>query len=160
MRSFVKRYLLLALLFTSLRIEAKLEADEAQVLRVVDGDSISVKIDKTSYRIRFAEIDAPEMAQPWGEESKAALIEKLQSKEVAIEVIDVDRYGRLVARVFLNGRQINREMVAEGHAWVYLEYLRDQSLLRPEAVARKEKHGLWRSGTQIPPWKWRENNRP
>ena len=159
MRCFVNRYLLLALLFTSLRIEAKLGADEAQVLRVVDGDSISVKIDKTSYRIRLAEIDAPEMAQPWGAESKAALIEKLQNKEVAIEVIDVDRYGRLVARVFLNGRQINREMVAEGHAWVYLEYLRDQSLLRPEAAARKEKHGLWRSGTQIPPWKWRQNNR-
>ena len=159
MTSISKYYVSLILLVLSVTVEAKLEADIAQVLRVVDGDSITVKVDQTNYRIRLAEIDAPEMAQPWGKESKSALREKLQDKEVALEVIDADRYGRLVARVFLNGRQINREMVEEGHAWVYLEYLRDDSLLKPEATAKRKKIGLWGFEGAIPPWEWRKSKR-
>ena len=143
----------------SMGAEAKLVANAAEVIGVVDGDSITVKIDQTDYRIRLAEIDAPEIAQLWGKESKLALKEKLENKEVVIEVIDVDRYSRLVARIFLDGRQINREMLEEGHAWVYLEYLRDESLLTSEASARRKKLGLWRSAEVIPPWQWRKNVR-
>ena len=143
----------------SMGAEAKLVANAAEVIGVVDGDSITVKIDQTEYRIRLAEIDAPEIAQLWGKESKLALKEKLENKEVIIEVIDVDRYSRLVARIFLDGRQINREMLEEGHAWVYLEYLRDESLLTSEVLARRKKLGLWGSAEAIPPWQWRKNMR-
>ena len=143
----------------SMGAEAKLVANAAEVIGVVDGDSITVKIDQTDYRIRLAEIDAPEISQLWGKESKLALKEKLENKEVVIEVIDVDRYSRLVARIFLDGRQINREMLEEGHAWVYLEYLRDESLLTSEALARRKKLGLWGSAEVIPPWQWRKNMR-
>lgn len=154
-----RRYFFLSLLAMSMGAEAKLVANAAEVIGVVDGDSITVKIDQTDYRIRLAEIDAPEIAQLWGKESKLALKEKLENKEVVIEVIDVDRYSRLVARIFLDGRQINREMLEEGHAWVYLEYLRDESLLTSEASARRKKLGLWRSAEVIPPWQWRKNMR-
>ena len=159
MRLIAKYYVSLILLVLSVTVEAKLEADVAQVLRVVDGDSITVKIDETKYRIRLAEIDAPEMDQAWGEESKSALQEKLENEEVALEIIDVDRYSRLVARVFLNARQINREMLEEGHAWVYLEYLRDETLLDPEAKAKKKKVGLWASEAAVAPWLWRKRKR-
>ena len=155
----VKCYFFLALLLVSMTLGARLEADSAEVLRVVDGDSIKVKVDRTNYRIRLAEIDAPEMDQAWGEESKSALQEKLEKEEVALEIIDVDRYSRLVARVFLNGRQINREMVEEGHAWVYLKYLKDEKLLDPEAKAKKKKLGLWAFETAVPPWQWRNRKR-
>ena len=159
MRLIAKYYVSLILLVLSVTVEAKLEADVAEVLHVVDGDSITVKVDETNYRIRLAEIDAPEMDQAWGEESKSALQEKLGNEEVALEIIDVDRYSRLVARVFLNGRQINREMVEEGHAWVYLEYLRDETLLDPESKAKKKKLGLWASETAVAPWLWRKRKR-
>ena len=154
-----RRYFFLSLLAMSMGAEAKLVANAAEVIGVVDGDSITVKIDQTDYRIRLAEIDAPEISQLWGKESKLALKEKLENKEVVIEVIDVDRYSRLVARIFLDGRQINREMLEEGHAWVYLEYLRDESLLTSEALARRKKLGLWGSAEVIPPWQWRKNLR-
>ena len=156
MNLIAKYYFSLVLLLSSGTLEAKLEAEVAQVLRVVDGDSITVKVDQTKYRIRLAEIDAPELDQAWGAESKAALRKKLQNEEVALEVIDVDRYSRLVARVFLNGRHINREMISEGHAWVYLEYLRDDSLIPPEAEAREKKLGLWAFEGAIAPWQWRK----
>ena len=156
MNLIAKYYLSLLLLLSSGTIEAKLQAEVAQVLRVEDGDSITVKVDQTKYRIRLAEIDAPELDQAWGAESKAALRKKLQNEEVALEVIDVDRYSRLVARVFLNGRHINREMIREGHAWVYLEYLRDDSLIPPEVEAREKKVGLWAFEGAIAPWQWRK----
>ena len=53
-------------------VRAKLQAENVHVLRVEDGDSITVKVDQTKYRIRLAEIDAPELDQTWGAESKAA----------------------------------------------------------------------------------------
>ena len=154
-----KYYFSLVLLALSGAVEAKLQAEVAQVLRVVDGDSITVKVDQTNYRIRLAEIDAPEMDQAWGEESKAALQKKIENEEIKLEVIDVDRYGRLVARVFLGGRQINRELAEEGHAWVYLEYLRDNSLLIFEAKAKKKRLGLWAAEKPIAPWQWRKGKR-
>ena len=157
MNLIAKYYLSLLLLLSSGTIEAKLQAEVAQVLRVEDGDSITVKVDQTKYRIRLAEIDAPELDQAWGAESKAALRKKLQNEEVALEVIDVDRYSRLVARVFLHGRHINREMIREGHAWVYLEYLKDNSLIPPEAAAREKKLGLWAFEGAMAPWQWRKN---
>ena len=156
MNLIAKYYFSLILLLYGGTLQAKLQAEVAQVLRVVDGDSITVKVDQTKYRIRLAEIDAPELDQAWGAESKAALRKKLQNEEVALEVIDVDRYSRLVARVFLNGRHINREMITEGHAWVYLEYLRDDSLIPPEAEAREKKLGLWAFEGAIAPWQWRK----
>ena len=157
MNLIAKHYFSLILVLSSGTLEEKLQAEVARVLRVVDGDSITVKVDQTKYRIRLAEIDAPELDQAWGAESKAALRKKLQNEEVALEVIDVDRYNRLVARVFLNGRHINREMISEGHAWVYLEYLRDESLVPPEAEARAKKLGLWAFEGAMAPWRWRKN---
>ena len=155
--SFVAGFLF-ALILDS-KVNTKLEAESAEVLRVADGDSITVRIDQTNYRIRLAEIDAPEMDQAWGKESKSALQEKLGNEEVALEIIDVDRYSRLVARVFLNGRQINREMVEDGHAWVYLEYLKDETLLDPEVKAKRKKLGLWASEAAVAPWQWRKRKR-
>ena len=155
--SFVAGFLF-ALILDS-KVNTKLEAESAEVLRVADGDSITVRIDQTNYRIRLAEIDAPEMDQAWGKESKSALQEKLGNEEVALEIIDVDRYSRLVAKVFLNGRQINREMVEDGHAWVYLEYLKDETLLDPEVKAKRKKLGLWASEAAVAPWQWRKRKR-
>ena len=80
MNLIAKYYLSLLLLLSSGTIEAKLQAQVAQVLRVEDGDSITVKVDQTKYRIRLAEIDAPELDQAWGAESKAALRKKLQNE--------------------------------------------------------------------------------
>ena len=58
--------------------------------------------------------------------------------------------------MFLPGRHSNREMIREGHAWVYLEYLKDNSLIPPEAAAREKKLGLWAFEGAIAPWQWRK----
>ena len=71
--------------------------------------------------------------------------------------MNTDRYGRTVGHVYLGDRHINREMVREGHAWVYRKYLEDQSLLEDEEVAREAGEGMWGlpETERLPPWEWR-----
>ena len=67
----------------------------------------------------------------------------------------------MVGHVYLSDRDINREMVREGHAWVYRQYLEDQSLLEDERVAREARKGVWGlpEAERAPPWEWRAAKR-
>ena len=76
-----------------------------------------------------------------------------------VEATTVDQYDRLVATVWVGGRDINREMIAEGHAWAYRRYLEDDSLLDVEAQARDARKGLWQFKDPTPPWEWRRRQR-
>ena len=80
-------------------------------------------------------------------------------ENVNIEVVDVDRYDRLVGKIWLGDRDINRELVREGHAWVYRQYLDDESLLEDEAAAKDEQLGLWSLSNPVAPWDWRRGKR-
>ena len=133
--------------------------EEVRITQVIDGDTVVAQLGEKSVRIRLAEIDAPEIGQPWGLNAKKALEAKVLGSSVTLEVIDVDRYDRLVARLILDDRQINRELVSEGHVWVYRRYMRDESLLVNETIASKNKIGLWATGSQIAPWEWRRGKR-
>ena len=66
----------------------------------------------------------------------------------------VDRYGRIVGRVYVDGLDVNRELVAQGFAWVYRKYSKDAELLELEAEARENGLGLWADPNPIPPWEW------
>ena len=131
---------------------------EARVVGVTDGDTVKVLIgEKQQWKVRLAEIDAPEKRQPWGKRAKQALASKIFGRNVRIVVTGKDRYGRHIGKIYLGSRDINREMVREGHAWVYRKYMKDQSLLRDEERARQSLQGLWslQKSLQEPPWDWR-----
>ena len=117
-----------------------------KVTRVVDGDTVAFKVHKGPVeKVRLADIDTPERDQPWRTEATAALRKWSMSKSARIEVVDTDRYGRLVATLWVGDENINRRLVKEGHAWVYRKYLRDTSLIKLEASAKLTKTGLWSS---------------
>ena len=82
-------------------------------------------------------------------------------QEVEIRVVTVDRYGRTVGHIWLANRHINRELVREGHAWVYRAYLDDKTLLDDETRAQKNEVGLWGlpEAQRVPPWDWRRGKR-
>jgi endonuclease YncB( thermonuclease family) len=128
-----------------------------KVIKVVDGDTLHVLYQGGALKVRLSEIDTPERGQPWYQRAKDALAEKVAARVVSVEEVDRDRYGRLVGKVWLDGRDINREMVAGGHAWVYRRYLRDPSLLEDENHAQAALLGLWRlpETQRTPPWEWR-----
>ncbi len=160
-RRLAGRVLALALLAVLGRFPAA--AGEApligRVQHVADGDTLTIKTDGARYRIRLHEIDAPEHRQPGSREARAALAGKVEGKYVRVEVETVDDYGRTVGKVWLGNRDINRELVREGHAWAYRRYLQDDSLLADERAARQAGRGLWAAPDPVPPWQWRQTAR-
>ena len=138
-----------------------------EVLWILDGDTVEVRIEGRTVRVRLDSIDCPEGGQPWGNTAKAGLIKMIGRKPVLLEVHGVDDYGRMLATVFARygpeGKltNVNERMVMLGHAWVLRGYCahlpqeRRKQLFRLEAWARSKKVGLWRTPDPVPPWKWR-----
>lgn len=144
--------------------EAEPEATSfhGRVVGIADGDTITVLVDRRrEAKIRFAEIDAPERNQPWGARSKEALSDLVYGRDVRVHQTDTDRWGRVIGRVFVGGRDVNREMIALGAAWAYRQYLTDPTLLDVEARARRDRRGLWSmpQAQTVEPWEWRRGRR-
>ena len=135
---------------------------KGRVVGISDGDTFTLlTAEKKQIKVRLSEIDTPESDQPFGTRAKQALSDLIFSKEVLVKEQDIDRYQRLVGHVYVGDVHVNRKMVQEGMAWVYRQYLKDQSLLKDEAQAKEAKKGLWSlPGTeQVPPWEWRRGNK-
>lgn len=141
---------------------------EGTVTKVSDGDTIQVTDQHgTKVKVRLYGIDAPETAkgskpgQPYGDESFQALRKKVDRQRVRLDVMDIDKYKRLVAIAWLSNRNINREMIADGHAWAYRKYLdraHASEWVSEEGQARKAGKGLWRQGGNVqPPWEFRKS---
>ncbi|KAA2211355.1 thermonuclease family protein [Teichococcus oryzae] len=155
----VLRLLLAPVLFLLLLSFPALAADlRGEVVGISDGDTLTLLTpDKRQLRVRLAEIDAPESRQPWGSRAQQALSALVFRQAVVVTVRETDRYGRSVGTVWVDGRSANAEMVRQGQAWVYRQYLRDRSLLALEEEARQAKRGLWAlpEAERVPPWQWR-----
>ena len=142
-----------------LPLNAHSERVVGEVVGITDGDTLTLLVDRSQIKVRLAEIDTPERGQPWGTRARQALADMVFRKQVNVEVTDIDRYGRSIGRIWLGDRDINRELVAGGHAWVYRRYMTDNSLLKEEAAAREKAQGLWSMPNPIPPWDWRRGSR-
>ena len=142
--------------------QAWAETLTGKVVRVTDGDTITLLVDgRRQYKIRLGEIDAPEGGQPFGRAAKHMLSDLVFGRTIRARVTDIDRYGRAVAVLTVDGTNINAQMVKGGGAWAYRRYLSDQRYIRWEEEARHARRGLWRlQADQImAPWDWRAAKR-
>ncbi|MFD1261576.1 thermonuclease family protein [Entomomonas asaccharolytica] len=128
----------------------------AEVIHVIDGDTIDVLVVNQSIRIRLAGIDAPETGQAFGAKAKKVLADMIKNKVVTVIQVDKDQYQRMVAIIKLDELNINQEMVRLGMAWVYTNYNQDYNLPLLEAKAKANKTGLWSQSNPIPPWVYRK----
>ncbi len=144
------------------------QADQVQgrVVGVADGDTVTVLDDrKVQHKVRLAGIDAPEKGMPYGQRSKQYLSDLVFGKTVILEGDKIDRYGRTVAKILLNGRDVNLAQIAAGMAWHYKKYEREQSsndrmLYGAEELnARAARRGLWEDPQPVAPWDWRAEKR-
>lgn len=138
---------------------------EGVVREVYDGDTILLVTRESSrLKTRLYGVDAPETAkpdkpgQPFGGAARRALMSKIIGKRVSAEIVDIDQYQRTVAVIRYAGRDINREMVADGMAWAYRQFLQGpyaSEYLDAENRARARRAGLWRDANPRPPWEFR-----
>lgn len=92
----------------------------AHVKHVVDGDTLVLSNNKK--RIRLWGVDAPELNEKGGKQSKVALTRLVEGKNIRYIEIEEDRYGRMVARVFVGNTEINKRLIDEQYADEYCRY--------------------------------------
>jgi endonuclease YncB( thermonuclease family) len=140
-----------------------------KVLSVGDGDTLRVTQggNVPPLTIRLACIDAPEMSQGvYGPQSSQRLKQLLPiGQVVSLKIGDTDRYGRKVAEVIREGLNVNLQMVTEGQAVVYRQYLNacsqtvQQQLLQAESAAQQRRLGFWQQANPVLPATYRHNTR-
>ena len=152
------RYFLLMLAMVALNLPAFAAGTFiGKVTKVTDGDTINVvTTDNKSFKIRLEGIDAPESGQSLGDKSKGALSAKVLGKQVNVTWSKLDIYQRLLAHITVGGQWVNKEMVAEGWAWHYVQYSKDQQLAAAQITARSTRKGLWATKNPVAPWEWRK----
>ena len=126
-----------------------------KVVKVTDGDTITVLVENQQIKIRLNQIDAPEHGQDFGQKSKDALADLVFEKEVRVVTHGKDRYGRVVGDVFVGQTDVNEKLVEDGWAWNFLKYSKSQRLADLEMEARAAKRGLWAGKSPVAPWDFR-----
>lgn len=148
-----------------------------RVVGTSDRDTITVlDASNTQHRVRIAGIDAPEHGQPGGQRSKESLSALVYDQPVRVESRKRDRFDRVVGKVWVaspdsscRGKpdcpmtlDAGLAQITIGRAWWFRKYATEQSpedrgryeFAEQEASSRKV--GLWRDGTAVPPWQWRQ----
>ena len=141
-------------------------ADElkGKVVKVVDGDTLHINITggKKKQRLRFQGIDAPETAQPHGKKSAAFLADLLLKKEVTIKTDpkrQYDQYGRMLGKVYIDGKDVELIMLSEGMAWHYKYHNKEKQYADAEQSARAAKKGLWKDPNPVQPYEFRKQQK-
>jgi endonuclease YncB( thermonuclease family) len=133
------------------------------VVGITDGDTLTARCEVgrglKTYKVRLTEIDAPEKEQPYGNRSKQKLSSICFKKPAVLQAQGKDSFGRLLARVECDGIDANASQVAMGMAWVYDQYVTDETLYEYQDEAQAERRGLWAGRDPVPPWEWRRGYR-
>ena len=140
--------------------------EEGVIINVIDGDTVHLLSDnQEKLKVRLHHIDAPELDQSYGKESKFALEQLILNKKVTVISDKKDKYKRLLGVISLDEVDVNLEMIKAGAAWHFKRYAKfdqskDQYLIydENEYQAKLKKIGLWKEKA-ISPWLWRKNKK-
>ena len=155
-------YLHFFILFILLLLPSISLAWSGKVVHVADGDTITVMKSGQKVKVRLYGIDTPEKSQWYGQNAKAFTSSQVMGKQVDVQVLDTDRYGRAVGVVTVGDLVLNKHLVEYGYAWVYYQYCKKafcSAWAKAEYEAKKAKRGLWKNVKAIPPWEYRRAKR-
>jgi len=130
------------------------------VVRLTDGDSITVYQNSKQYNVRLYGIATPEKRQDFWQKAKQFTSDIVFNRTARVIPVDIDRYDRIVGMVYVNGECLNEELVKAGYAWVYQKYCKESfcnDWLKLEQKARRNKRGLWAYDNPVAPWDYRHD---
>lgn len=148
-------------MFLTFGISVLAQPLSGKVISITDGDTFKMlTIDSTQIIVRVANIDCPERKQVYSRKAKEFTSNAIFGKQIKLEVIKKDRYGRLVALVYYDmDKNLSEELLTYGLAWHFVKYSKDKQLAAIEFNAKSQKLGLWQELNPIPPWEWRNGVR-
>ena len=132
-----------------------------KVISVHDGDTFEIIKNGKRQSCRIANIDAPELKQSFGINSRDSLSKLILDKEIIIDSLTMDIYSRMIVSPRVNGQSVDYIMIRKGWAWHYSIYSKSAFLEKTMNLAISQKLGLWSCGIQgvCPPWLYRKYNR-
>ena len=134
----------------------------ADVVKVIDGDTLEVRCHGRQLRVRLFGVDTPEWQQSFSRQAKEFARQWVEGLRVELGAKGWDKYGRLVAVVHVGGKSLNEELLREGLAWVHIYYCKEpicRKWRKIEKEARMAKRGLWQNDTPVPPWRWKQDHK-
>ena len=141
--------------FMGLITSAQLDPISAHVERVIDGDTIHVRVGEARHTVRLIGVDTPETKHPtkpvqyFGREASAFTKAALEGKTVRLHKDrtgdTIDRYGRWLRYVLLDGDNFNARLIREGYAHAYrrFPFSKRAEFIKLEEQARRRGIGLW-----------------
>ncbi len=130
------------------------------VTHVTDGDTIWVRLSEGGepVKVRLQGMDAPESCQDWGAQSREALFKKAMRQNVVLNTNARDDYGRMLARVRMDGEDLGAWMVSRGHAWSYHYRRNPGPYAMEERSAKDDRRGLWVNNNPVEPREFRKQH--
>lgn len=129
---------------------------EGTVTGVQDGDTLEVTIGGKVVVVRLQGVDCPEDGQAFSAKAKQYTMAYTMGKKVTVQKVTIDKYGRMIALVFLeDGKSFNEELVRVGYAWHFKLYSNDEKLAQLEKEAQKKRLGLWVEDSPVAPWDYK-----
>ena len=131
-----------------------------RILKVKDGDTFDyLDCNGAIHTVRIAGIDTPEKGQPFANKAKEKLSSLLHSGKITLLRTGSGNHKRLAMEVYVDGIDVNLEMVKCGLAWREPRFDRSGKYIQAEEDAKKAKLGLWSDPTSIAPWEYRASKR-
>lgn len=132
-----------------------------EITRIHDGDSVHITPDNGQrIVVRLAAIDAPELQQPFGMESRDFLRKFALNQQAVARCSKTDRYNRRVCSLYVDGEDAGLKMLKSGYAWHYKRFEDEQNsrerrtYARAESSAQNRRIGLWAAQAEAP-WDFR-----
>lgn len=140
---------------------AKPEPLQGVVTQVIDGDTLRFNVSgQPAVEVRLAQIDAPEICQAWGAEAKRALSEMVLNKPATLRPTGLDRQGRSIGVLMVEGVSVGQQLVQEGHAWSLVGRNGRGPLVKEERLAQALDRGLHAGRSAVKPEDFRRSNGP
>jgi endonuclease YncB( thermonuclease family) len=147
------------IIFTLLILTVNVYAEtiSTTITNVHDGDSVRFNYNNTNVPGRLVGIDAPELKQSFGIESRDYLRSLILNKKVEINIEShKDLYDRYLVTIYLGLENINRLMIENGFAWNYFDGGKYKIY---KNIAQKQSIGLWSEPNPITPSSFRKMGR-
>ncbi len=123
----------------------------ARVVAIIDGDTVDVVVRPTRrVRVRLHGADSPERAEAFYQQALLFTRVLMFSRDVIVFGKDIDGYGRLVARITVDGKDASEALIAAGLGCTFRRYISDPALEAARSRAESGHLGFWASGNRLP----------
>lgn len=131
----------------------------AKVLEVHSGDSLTLQEGSRAIRLTLANVDAPELDQPYGKISRKTLENLCKGKEASYRKQGKSTDGKILASIVCDGTDVERAQLRKGMAWVRPRPDIDAAYTLIQDFVWRDKIGLWADADPVPPWEWSEKKK-